>query len=465
MASTNGGGPAGRLRHTSKSRETGMAHERPIERLVNLLDPGGNLLLNMTYEEALSRLASGRPQRIREVDGQFALVHKQDTTVRMARSIGRPMRYFLAKRLDGPCLVVAERIDEIHQFLRNEGLASQFHPSYTRMVPAHHLLELALIGCPDPQPTHVRFFQPPADRLSTDLDEIGAAYVGTLAEALHRWLDCVGSREPLGVLFSGGVDSGAVFLVLYHVLLARGESPARLKAFTLAIDGGGDDLRQAQAFLAAVDLSLFLEPIEVSRTEIDYRDAIRVTEDYKPLDVQSATMAMALCRGIRRRYPQWKYLVDGDGGDENLKDYPIEDNAELTIRSVLNNRLLYQEGWGVDAVKHSLTYSGGQSRGHVRTFAPARHYNFVGFSPYALPNVIEIAERIPFVALTDWQHERLYALKGEVVRRGVSALTGLEMPVFEKRRFQRGAVAPRHFEDMFPAEAAVYRRTFAELYE
>jgi asparagine synthase (glutamine-hydrolysing) len=59
----------------------------------------------------------------------------------------------------------------------------------------------------------------------------------------------------------------------------------------------------------------------------------------------------------------------------------------------------------------------------------------------------------------------LYALKGEVVRRGVSALTGLEMPVFEKRRFQRGAVAPRHFEDMFPAEAAVYRRTFAELYE
>ncbi len=65
-------------------------------------------------------------------------------------------------------------------------------------------------------------------------------------------------------------------------------------------------------------------------------------EDYKPLDVQSATMALALCREIRARYADWTWLVDGDGGDENLKDYPIEENPELTIRSVLNNQMLYQ---------------------------------------------------------------------------------------------------------------------------
>jgi asparagine synthase (glutamine-hydrolysing) len=47
------------------------------------------------------------------------------------------------------------------------------------------------------------------------------------------------------------------------------------------------------------------------------------------------------------RYPEWRYLIDGDGGDENLKDYPIEENPELTIRSVINNPMLYQEGWGV----------------------------------------------------------------------------------------------------------------------
>ena len=72
---------------------------------------------------------------------------------------------------------------------------------------------------------------------------------------------------------------------------------------------------------------MFLESIEVPRARLDYKETIRVIEDYKQLDVEAATMALALCRGIRQRYPDWKYLVDGDGGDENLKDYPIEENS------------------------------------------------------------------------------------------------------------------------------------------
>ena len=88
-----------------------------------------------------------------------------------------------------------------------------------------------------------------------------------------------------------------------------------------------------------------------------------------------------MCRGIRARYPEWRHLADGDGGDENLKDYPIEENPELTIRSVVDNLMLYQEGWGVGRIKHSLTYSGGLSRSYVRTYAPARRYGFDGFSP------------------------------------------------------------------------------------
>ena len=77
--------------------------------------------------------------------------------------------------------------------------------------------------------------------------------------------------------------------------------------------------------------------------------------------------------------------LDGDGGDENLKDYPIEENPELTIRSVVDNLMLYQEGWGVGRIKHSLTYSGGLSRSYARTYAPARRYGFSGFSPYTRP--------------------------------------------------------------------------------
>lgn len=439
-------------------------HTAYVDRLVDLLDPAANLIWNMPLEEAVRRVGTGDPQQVRGIQGQFALIHKQGTTVRMARSIGRPMRYFLAKRAEGPCLVVAERIDEIREFLKTEGLDGQFHPSYTRMVPAHYVVELQLLGCPDPSPKNVRYFTPQRNRLSTDLDEIGRAYIGALADEINRWLDTVDKKEPLGVLFSGGIDSGAVLLTLYHLLLQRGESPARLKAFTLAVEGGGRDYEQAREFLKTLQLDLLLEPIEVASGDLDYRAAIRVTEDYKPLDVQSATMALALCAGIRKRYPDWKYLLDGDGGDENLKDYPIEDNPELTIRSVLNNPLLYHEGWGVEAVKHSLTYSGGQSRGHVRTYAPGRKYGFVGLSPFALPNVIEVSEGIPFIELTDWQHDKLYALKGEIVRRGVKAITGLTMPAFQKRRFQHGVVPQGELPSVFPSDEAAYRWTFAEMY-
>ena len=94
-------------------------------------------------------------------------------------------------------------------------------------------------------------------------------------------------------------------------------------------------------------LELFLEPIQADVSRLDYSEAVRIVEDYKPLDIECAAMGLALFHGIRERYPDWRYVLDGDGGDENLKDYPIEENPELTIRSVVHNLMLYQEGWGV----------------------------------------------------------------------------------------------------------------------
>jgi asparagine synthase (glutamine-hydrolysing) len=89
---------------------------------------------------------------------------------------------------------------------------------------------------------------------------------------------------------------------------------------------------------------------------------------------------------------------------------------------------------------------------------------FKGLSPYALANVIEVAEGIPFIELTDWQHDKLYALKGEIVRCGVRAVTGLTMPVFEKRRFQHGAGPRDLLAERLPDDPAVYRREFAAIY-
>jgi asparagine synthase (glutamine-hydrolysing) len=175
-------------------------------------------------------------------------------------------------------------------------------------------------------------------------------------------------------------------------------------------------------------------------------------------------MGLRLCRGIRARYPEWRHLVDGDGGDENLKDYPIEENTELTIRSVVDNLMLYQEGWGVGRIKHSLTYSGGLSRSYVRTYAPARRYGFAGFSPYTCANVIEVAEGIPFAELTRYDVPSLYSLKGDIVRRGVKTVTGIDMPTFPKRRFQHGAMPEDVMRMRLNGSEAEYRRHFEAMW-
>ena len=131
---------------------------------------------------------------------------------------------------------------------------------------------------------------------------------------------------------------------------------------------------------------------------------------------------------------------------------------------MVDNPLLYQEGWGVGRIKHSLTYSGGLSRSYVRTYAPARRYGFIGFSPFTRPGVIEAAEAIPFARLTGYDVPALYALKGAIVRRGVKAVTGLDMPVFPKRRFQHGALPAEAMRARLDGDEAAYRRAFHGIY-
>ena len=471
---------------------------QPVSRVIDLLDPGLNRISNMTVDEARRRVLGADPAAVRAIDGSFALVTSEGQIVRLARSMDRPMRYFLAKRAEGPALYVSDRIGTLLEALAGDGLANQFHPSYTRMVPAHYVVDLALVGCPDPDPIYTRFFDPPRGTLPADLDEIGRRYIGALASEIAKWLTQIDpslvardlspalpksqmTYEPIGVemgsyvrsgfsrtsevgvAFSGGIDSGSVFLVTYHTMLRLGMSPSRLKAFVLNL-GDGPDVEQARAFLSAMGLSLFLEEIDAKPEDVDACEAVRILEDYKVLDVECAAMGLRLCRGIRERYPEWRHLVDGDGADENLKDYPIEENPELSIRSVVDNLMLYQEGWGVGRIKHSLTYSGGLSRSYVRTYAPARRYGFAGFSPYTCANVIEVAEGIPFASLTRYDVPTLYSLKGDIVSRGVKAITGFEMPVFPKRRFQHGAMPADAMRARIGRDEASLRRAFQEMY-
>ena len=60
--------------------------------------------------------------------------------------------------------------------------------------------------------------------------------------------------------------------------------------------------------------------------------------------------------------------------------------------------------------------------------------------------------------------EKLYSLKGEIMSRGVRALTGLQLPVFPKRRFQEGAATESVLSKRFPTDPEAYRNHYLDLY-
>lgn len=375
-------------------------------------------------------------------DGHFAVAAREGNTVRMARTIGLPLRYFVAKLFHGPFLVVSDRIDSIHAWCEKERIAWQFDPFYTRMVPAHHLVEVEQIGCPDPSPVYRRFFTPPTVDDAATVEELGAAYARAALESLRRWLGTIPADAPIAVSFSGGIDSTAAFLMARKAMIDLGRDPNRLLAYTLDL-GGGADAAQAEAVMAELGCLAQWKALQPLETELDLGEAISVIEDYRPLDVECAAVSLALLREIRRIRPDIRYLLDGDGGDEDWKSYPLED-SDLTISSVLKNPLLYHEGWGIDALKHSPTYSGGLSRSYVRTFAPARAMGFEAFSPFTTRECIAASSRAPFERLAAGDEEKLLALKGLATAAGVEAVTGVRMPVNRKRRFQDGVSGEAH---------------------
>jgi asparagine synthase (glutamine-hydrolysing) len=407
-----------------------------VERLVDLVGPQRAALPAMIATQLTQAVQAGDVAALGNAPGHFAATARDGQTVRMARTIGMPLRYFVAKMFHGPFLIASDRIDSLFEWCREEKIGWQFDPLYTRMVPAHYLIEIDQIGCPDPAPRYHRFFNTPIGQGPKDIDALGAAYVGAALEALTRWLGTVPDGEPIALAFSGGVDSASVFLLARHALSQMGRDPNLLRAFTLDL-GGGQDAAQAQSIVRELGLEDQWEVISATPQSVDMEEAIRVIEDYHPLDVECAAVALCLLRGIRERYPTLRYLLDGDGGDENLKDYPLED-SDLTLSSILRNPLLYQEGWGVEAIKHSLTYSGGLSRSYVRTYAPARHFSFEAFSPYTDRAAMAAALAIPFEEILDGSIERLYTLKADIVRTGIQAVLGIALPTPPKRRFQDG---------------------------
>ena len=121
-----------------------------VERLVDLVGARECGLTGASLSQVESAVKRGDAGALAETDGHFALATRDGKTVRLARTIGMPLRYFVAKRYHGPYLVVADRMDRIFDYCCEQKIGWQFDPMYTRTLPAHYLVEIDQVsvrGC------------------------------------------------------------------------------------------------------------------------------------------------------------------------------------------------------------------------------------------------------------------------------------------------------------------------------
>src|SRR5258708_5639747 len=128
-----------------------------VERLVDLVGLQQSALSGASADTVRDAVRSADIATLEATDGHFAGVAREGQTVRLARTIGIPLRYFVAKMFHGPFLIVADRIDRLYDYCCEQKIGWQFDPLYTRMIPAHYLGEIAQVGSPDPNPRYHPF--------------------------------------------------------------------------------------------------------------------------------------------------------------------------------------------------------------------------------------------------------------------------------------------------------------------
>ncbi len=232
---------------------------RPVSRIVDLLDPALNRITNMSVDEARGRVLEGNPgTSAPSMDPSRSWRPKASPCGSRGRSIARCATSWpsatRARRSTWP-------IESIRSMRRStrDGLDESVSPE----LHAH-----------DPGPLRRRDRARRLSRsrsrsirgssrrrrnsLPATLDEIGGKYVGAMAHEIEKWLRHVEAGatrpEPIGVAFSGGIDSGAVFLVtLSHHAQPRPLADAAQGLRPQPRQRSGY-LDQARAFLSAAGL-------------------------------------------------------------------------------------------------------------------------------------------------------------------------------------------------------------------
>src|SRR5881628_981821 len=96
-----------------------------VERLVDLVGPRAVGLVGGELGALAEAVQAGNTPPLAATDGHFAAVGREGSTVRLARTIGLPLRYFVAKMYHGPFLVVSDRMDRMFAWCQQERIGWQ----------------------------------------------------------------------------------------------------------------------------------------------------------------------------------------------------------------------------------------------------------------------------------------------------------------------------------------------------
>src|SRR6266542_3252769 len=99
-----------------------------VDRVVDLAGPRTSGLVGARALDVLDAVKCCDVDRLAATDGHFAATTRDGRTVRLSRTIGIPLRYFVAKMYHGPFLLVSTRMDDILAWCREQRIAWQFDP-------------------------------------------------------------------------------------------------------------------------------------------------------------------------------------------------------------------------------------------------------------------------------------------------------------------------------------------------
>ncbi len=199
---------------------------QPVAQVVDLTDAALTNLRGISLEDARARVARGDAGAVARLEGSYALVGVDGIAVRLARSLDRPLRYFLAKEAAGPALVVADRIDAIARCSRSTARRTSStratrawsRPTTSRAAPRRLPGSRRRPTCGrSRRERNALAGRPRRDRpRSTSRRSPTRSRPGSRR---CRRKSRSASASP------GGIDSGAVFLVTHHVLAEARDEP------------------------------------------------------------------------------------------------------------------------------------------------------------------------------------------------------------------------------------------------